>query len=511
MAKKEAGCRLTVVGLGYGDEQALPLGNWRKLREAGCVYLRTAHHPVVDFLRREGVVFESFDDVYDRSFRYEDVYETIVQRLFTALQEAQAAGELEVVYAVPGHPLVAERTVQLLLERVEGSGYALDVLAAPSFLDVVAARLALDPIAGWLVLDGTALHRSQLNPALLTVIAQVYDRTVASDVKLTLMDVYPDDYPVIVANALGVDGQETVERIPLYELDREEGRFGHLTLIVVPAAAEEHPCRLRRYERVLDIVATLRGPDGCPWDRKQTHQSLRRYLLEEAAELLEAIDAEDPDGMQEELGDVLLQILLHAQIASETGYFHMDDVIGQLSEKLIRRHPHVFGRAKAGSAEEVAVNWEQIKQKEREEKGILPPASRLAAVPPALSALMTAERLQRIAAEVGFDWPNRAEVLEKVREELAEVAEAADEERATELGDLLFAVVNLCRVWDVDPEAALAQANRKFRRRFAYIEARLREEGRTFADTGLAEMDAWWEEAKRREKDGRATCEIDAD
>lgn len=502
MAKRDGACRLTVVGLGYGDEKALPLGNWQALRGADRLYLRTVHHPVVDFLRREGVAFESFDEVYDRSARYEDVYETIVRRLLAALREAQAAGEPEVVYAVPGHPLVAERTVRLLLERVKGAGFDLEVLAAPSFLDAVSARLALDPIDGWLVLDGTGLHRAQLNPALLTVIAQVYDRAVASDVKLTLMDVYPDDYPVIVANALGVEGQEAVERIPLYELDREAGRFGHLTLVVVPPAEKDDPCLLRRYERLLDIVATLRGPNGCPWDRKQTHQTLRRYLLEEAAELVEAIDAEDPDAMQEELGDVLLQILLHAQIASETGYFHMDDVIGQLSEKLIRRHPHVFGRGAAGSAAEVAANWEEIKRREREAKGLLPPSSLLAKVPPSLSALMTAEGLQRIAAEVGFDWPNRTGVLAKVREELAEVERASDEERAGEMGDLLFAVVNLCRVYGVDPEAALAQANRKFRRRFEYIEARLREAGRTFAETTLEEMDGWWEEAKRQEKDG---------
>ncbi|MFO7263382.1 MAG: nucleoside triphosphate pyrophosphohydrolase [Bacillota bacterium] len=501
MAEHSMRSRLIVVGLGYGDEQALPLGNWRKLQQAERLYLRTVHHPVVDFLRREGIRFDSFDAVYDQSTRYEDVYRQIVQRLSAALEEAQTAGVPEVVYAVPGHPMVAEQTVQLLVERAQAEGWDLEVLPAPSFLDVVAARLALDPIDGWLVLDGTVLHRSQLNPALWTVIAQVYDQAVASEVKLTLMDVYPDDYPVLVANALGVAGQEAVERLALYELDRDRRRFGHLTLIVVPAAEEGHPCHLRRYEKALDIVATLRGPNGCPWDQKQTHQSLRRYLVEETAELLEAIDAEDPDGMQEELGDVLLQILLHAQIASETGYFHMDDVIGQLNEKLIRRHPHVFGRGTASTAEEVAANWEQIKQREREEKGVSPPASRLSAMPPSLSALLTAERLQQMAAEVGFDWPHAADVFAKVREELAEVEQASAAERAGELGDLLFAVVNLCRVYGVDPEAALAQANQKFRRRFQYVEERLREQGRTFDETDLAEMDAWWEEAKRRERD----------
>ncbi|OUM85299.1 MAG: nucleoside triphosphate pyrophosphohydrolase [Bacillus thermozeamaize] len=500
--------KLTVVGLGYGDEHGLPLGNWRRLRTARHLFLRTAHHPVVDFLRREGIAFVSFDEVYDRAPRYEEVYPEITERLLAALQAAIQSGtgaEAEVVYAVPGHPMVAEKTVQLLLERAQQDGFQLEVLPAPSFLDALSARLHLDPIEGLLILDGTSLTRSQLNPELVTVIPQVYDRAVASDVKLTLMEVYPDDYPVYVANALGVPGLERLEQLPLYELDREAERFGHLSLLVLPAVEGEW--LNRRYERLLEIVATLRGPQGCPWDRAQTHQSLRRYLIEEAAELLDAIDAEDPEQMEEELGDLLLQILLHAQIASETGYFHMDDVIEGLSDKLIRRHPHVFGESSASTAEEVAVNWQRLKQQERKEKGLKEPESLLGSLPKTLSALLAADILQRRAAEVGFDWTDPADCLAKVKEELQEVERAAAENRAEELGDLLFAVVNLCRFYRVDPEAALSRANKKFRFRFQHIERRLREQGRTFADTGLEEMDTWWEEAKRLEREGRGKRE----
>ncbi len=493
--------KLTVVGLGYGDEQALPLGNWQRLRMARRLYLRTAHHPVVDFLRREGIRFDSFDEIYERSSRYEDVYAQIVDRLLAALSEAnkgEPLAESEVVYGVPGHPMVAEKTVQLLLEQAEEHGFQLDVLPAPSFLDVLLARLHLDPIDGLLILDGTSLTRSQLNPELVTVIPQVYDRTVASDVKLTLMEVYPDDYPVFVANALGMSDREQLEELPLFELDRKD-RFGHLSLVVLPAVEGEW--LNRRYERLLEIVATLRSPQGCPWDREQTHQSLRRYLIEETAELLEAIDEADPEQMEEELGDLLLQILLHAQIASETGVFHMDDVIEGLSDKLIRRHPHVFGQDSAFTAAEAAVNWQQLKQQEKEAKGIKPSESRLDSLPKTLSALLAADTLQRRAAEAGFDWTDPADVLAKVKEELNEVERAPAEDRAEELGDLLFAVVNLCRFYRVDPERALSQANRKFRFRFQHIEKRLREQGRCFADAGLEEMEVWWEEAKRLERE----------
>jgi len=257
---------------------------------------------------------------------------------------------------------------------------------------------------------------------------------------------------------------------------------------------------------LLDIMARLRSPEGCPWDREQTHASLKRYLLEEAYELLDAIDAGDDAALIEELGDVLLQVVFHAQIASETGRFTMADVVDGLVRKLLRRHPHVFGDAHAEDAAAVVRTWEAIKQREKAGREATEESSLLDGIPRHLPALLEAEKLQDRAARVGFQWDDVAGAWEKVHEELAELKQASTEEgeaaegaRARvveEFGDVLFALVNVARYLQVDPEQALRAANAKFRRRFRHIEARARAQGRRLEDMTLAEMDALWEEAK---------------
>lgn len=489
----DAAGTITVVGLGAGDLEQLPYGVYRTLKQAKRLYLRTREHPVVASLAVEGVAYESFDEIYEQHGTFEEVYERIVETLL-----AKTAEEGSIVYAVPGHPLVAERTVQLLLEREAKGEIRVVIGGGQSFLDPLFARLQIDPIEGFALLDGTDMRADQVNPALHTIIAQVYDTFVASDVKLTLMEVLPDEYPVTVATAVGVAGQERIETVPLYELDRLD-HFGNLTLVYV-APTQEERVRYRQFSYLKEIVAILRSPDGCPWDREQTHQSIRKNLLEETYEVLETIDDDDPDAMCEELGDLLMQIMLHAQMAAEDGYFTVDDVVAGLNEKLIRRHPHVFGDKSAGNAEEALANWQEIKAREKAAKGIEPGSrSQLDGIPRDLPALMYAYKLQKKAAEVGFDWDDIADVCRKVEEEFRELREAAPEERTGELGDLLFAVVNLARFLKLDPEEALAKTNRKFKRRFAYIEEKLRQAGRTFAETNLQEMDAWWEEAKHHE------------
>lgn len=236
---------------------------------------------------------------------------------------------------------MAERTVQLLLAEGPGRGVQIEIGGGQSFIDPLFARLHIDPIEGFALLDGTALAAHQVSPGLHTIIAQVYDAFVASDVKLTLMEVLPDDYVVTVATAVGVAGQERIESVPLYELDRVD-HFGNLSLVYVPPTTDE-TVSYRQFSYLKEIVAILRSPDGCPWDREQTHQSIRKNLIEETYEVLETIDDEDPDAMCEELGDLLMQIMLHSQMAAEDGYFTVDDVVATLNEKLVRRHPHVFG------------------------------------------------------------------------------------------------------------------------------------------------------------------------
>lgn len=493
---------ITMVGLGSGDENQLTLGIVRKLEQAGRLYLRTDKHPAVKLLQERGIRYQSFDSVYEEQETFEAVYEHITAELIRLAHETDG----EIVYAVPGHPFVAERTTQLLQERCPREGIAFHALGGESFLDQVFLRFGFDPVQGFQLLDGSDLQLGMLNPRLHTIIAQVYDAYSASDVKLTLMEAYPDDYLVTVGHALGVDGEERIEQVPIFELDRIQG-YGNLSLIWVPRAESDKPLN-RTFGRLHEIVQILRSPEGCPWDREQTHGSLRKNLIEETYEVIETIDEDDPAHMCEELGDLLLQVMLHAQIEEETGVFTVFDVIEELNEKLIRRHPHVFGATGAEDAAEALANWNEVKAEEKRSKGIdVAAQSALSGVPRDLPSLMRAYKLQKKAAAVGFDWEKIDDVLAKVEEEIAELkaelgSEAADkrERQQEELGDLLFAVVNLSRFLKADPEESLARTNQKFMKRFSYIEEQLRLRGKNLEQTDLLEMESYWQEAKKLSK-----------
>ena len=243
-----------------------------------------------------------------------------------------------------------------------------------------------------------------------------------------------------------------------------------------------------------DIIARLRAPDGCPWDREQTHASIKRYLLEEAYEVLEALDEENSDKLCEELGDLLLQIMLHARIASEAGAFDIEDVIRGIAEKLVRRHPHVFGKSTAVSAEEVAMEWEALKQYERD-----PGESLLSGVPKEMPALSYSHSIQRRAAGIGFDWREAGGVLEKLAEEVGELEQAGtQQQRVHEFGDILFSLVNTARWQGVDLEEALRLANERFCRRFRYMEDSCRRKGILLRDLSFDDKNKLWDEAKKQ-------------
>lgn len=495
---------ITVIGLGSGDPDRLTLGHLKKLQQAEHRYVRTKDHPVVSWLEETGITFVSFDEVYESMDDFPSVYEEITDRLIRSAAALPEGSEL--IYAVPGHPMVAESTVKLLRERCGDQGIQLNITGGESFLDEAFARLGFDPIEGFQLLDASELAASLIEPRVHTLIGQVYDVFTASDVKLSLMEIYPDDYPVTVGHALGVAGQEQILQVPLHDLDRVEG-YGNLSLIYIPRD-ENESLRQRSFERLHEIVAVLRSPEGCPWDREQTHQSIRKNLIEETYEVIETIDEDDPEHMQEELGDLLLQIMLHAQMEEETGMFTVYDVIGSLNNKLIFRHPHVFGDLSAEDAEEALNNWEGMKAEEKRSKGIVPEKqSALSGVPRDLPALMKAYKLQKKASKVGFDWDNVEGAFAKIDEELAELKQAVREghdatDQVLELGDVLFTVVNAARFIGADPEEALSLVNRKFSSRFQYVESKLREAGKTFSESNLAEMDHWWDEAKKAERLG---------
>jgi tetrapyrrole methylase family protein/MazG family protein len=253
---------------------------------------------------------------------------------------------------------------------------------------------------------------------------------------------------------------------------------------------------LSQFEALVDIIARLRAPNGCPWDRKQTHASLRGNLLSECYEVLEALDEGDAEKLRDELGDLLMQIVLQAQIAREAGEFELGEVIEGINKKLIRRHPHVFGSRKVKDAEEVMHNWEVLKEEEREE-GV----SMLESVPKEMPALSYAHEIQRRAAWVGFDWENIEGIIDKLAEEVGEFQRAeTKEEKASEFGDLLFTLADIALRMGIDAEAALREANKRFFKRFSYMEELCRQRGLKFAELSFDEQNKLWAEAKKKSK-----------
>ncbi len=476
--------RLEILGLGAGTLEQLPLGIYRKLIETDKqVYLRTEEHPVVEALEAEGLVFESFDAFYESASDFKTVYERIV----ATLVEKVKAGEA-IIYAVPGHPMLAEQTVQLLLQE---PSIEVSIVGGQSYLDDLFTALHIDPIEGFQFVDATNFSRDELVYRQHMIFSQVYDEMVASEVKLTLLEDLPYDYEVAILEAVGTD-QESITYLPLEDLDRRP-IHSNLTSIYVPPVKEEELLR-HQFSSLRKVIRTLRGPEGCPWDRKQTHRSLRPYAVEEVYELLDAIDREDDEAIVEELGDVLLQVMLHSQIGEDDGYFTIDDVIRTLVEKMIHRHPHVF------STEKIHKTWEELK---REEKGKTASEGLLASVIMEGPSLQVAEKLQRRAAKVGFDWSEVDEVWAKWEEEKEEFFEAVNRgnhiQQEEEFGDLLFVLANLARFYGIQSELALRQANAKFKRRFSRMEELAKEAYSSLDDLSLEEWDKLWKQVKKEE------------
>ncbi len=478
---------IILLGLGPGDPALLTRQAWELLNNIQVIHLRTSQHPVVAGFPPSLRVL-SFDDLYERAENFEDVYTQIIARILELGKSPDG-----VIYAVPGHPFVAEATCPEIARRARLDGIPVRVLEGISFLEPCLTALELDPFPHLALIDALELasaHVPSFPPSSPAIVAQIHSRAVASDVKLTLMSLYPDEHPVKLVHAAGTP-DELVEAIPLYEIDRSQ-HIGLLTALYVPPLGAA-----TSFEAFQEVIAHLRAPDGCPWDKEQTHQTLRSHLIEESYEVLAALDAGDPQAMREEFGDLLLQIVLHTQIASEFGEFTMSDVLESIHTKIVRRHPHVFGNLALKDVQGVLENWERLKEAERNANGKAE-VGLLDGVAKALPALVQAQEYQKRAGRVGFDWPNVQGVIDKVHEELREVkaARTADDQ-AAEIGDLLFAVVNLARWVDVDAESTLREANARFRSRFVKIEAAARAQNRSITDLSLDEMEALWQAAKK--------------
>ena len=476
--------RIVVVGLGPAGPEYVTEHTRAEIARVAHRYLRTDRHPSASLVPDA----DTFDDVYEAADMFADVYAEIADRLAAA---AQLHGE--VLYAVPGSPLILERTVRALRtdQRIECT-----IHPAMSFLDIAYARLGIDPVeANVTLVDGHEFAIAAAGMAGPLLVAHTHANWVLSDIKLAVENATGDE-PVVILQRLG-SPDERITHTTWAELDRTV-EADHLTSIYIPHLAAPVGSELVRFHQ---LARTLR--EQCPWDQEQTHQSLVRYLLEETYEVvdaLHALDPEDPstdDALIEELGDLLYQIEFHATIAEQEGRFTMADVAQGVHDKLVRRHPHVFGDVVADDTHTVLANWDLIKQQEKGRTSVFE------GVPHSLPSLSYADAVQRKAAKVGFDWPDVDGAWPKIEEEAAEVraaVQAADTAAVRdELGDLLFAVVNVARHLGVEPEAALRAATLKFRRRFEQVEVLARERGLVLQAAGLQALDALWAEVKTGE------------
>lgn len=477
---------ITIIGLGPGSPKHLTREAWEMLSRAEEVWLRTLHHPVVSSLPSE-VELRSFDEFYETSETFAQVYERIAARVVNLGQRSTG-----VLYAVPGHPLVGEATVSAILEKARELKIPIRLVAGLSFIEPLLIALEVDALDGLQIFDAldiVALMHPPVMPDWPALIAQVYSREVASDLKLVLMNQYPDEHEVSLIDAAGTSAQ-TMTRVPLYEIDRYVA--GPLTSLYLPPLPPT--CSFEGFQ---ETIARLRSPGGCPWDREQTHKSLRNNVLEEAYEVIAAIDAEDQEALREELGDLLLQIVLQTQIAVEYGDFQMPEVIAGIDAKLKRRHPHVWGDIHVDGAQDVCRNWEAIKRAERESEGERQ-RSLLAGVPKTLPALAQAYAYGNRAANVGIDRASIDEIVREVQAEVAALTSASDlETQVRKLGALLFAVADWARWLDVDPESALREANLRFAQRLQYVEVIAYKRETSLQQMEIANLKRLWREAKQ--------------
>ncbi len=475
---------ITVVSLGPGDPKLLTLQTVEALRRSRCLILRTSRHRTAEWLQDEGVAFADYDALYDE---YEDfdtlhaemarlLWETAHEKSVTfAVIDAQTDGAVRALRAscpedgkviiLPGITM-ADSALALLPEEFEQSG---SVRILPAMDAVQAAP----------------------DPATPLLVTEIFERVLASDLKLRLTDLYGDEPQVVFfPSSVKINRKPLV--IPLMELDRQH-TYDHTVCLYIPAMdlkARERYC----FDDLLRVMHTLRAV--CPWDGEQTHESLRKYLIEEAYEAVGAIDEDDMEHLADELGDVLLQIAFHTDIAQEFGEFSISDVTTAIVRKMIYRHAHIFGNVHCSTAEEVSQSWEQLK---KAEKGLTTQASVLADVSQGLPALMRAAKVQKKAANVGFDWDDALGALPKIHEEADEVLAELEAGRdpGEELGDLLFSCVNVARLAGQEPELLLKAATEKFIRRFTAMEKLIISDEKSLEGLTLAEMDVYWNRVKK--------------
>ncbi len=474
---------IQIIGLGAGTEEDLTLRAKNALSEGIPVFARTDRHPIVNELRKN-IDIESFDDYFEKYEDFDEVYENIVQ---TLVEKSKYFGKIN--YCTAGSPYYGDIVTKKLINEYKEQINTI-IIDGMSFLDKCLKLSGYADYNNIKILDGLEADEFSFDPNSFNIITQVYDRDLASRLKIKLMETYPEGVNSLIIDVL----EENVKEVPLFLLDQEKNYGFSTYFCILPIEISKH--RVYNVTNLLRIVKLLRGPDGCPWDKKQDHHSIRQHVVEEAYEVVDAIDNQDIDNLVEELGDLLFQVVFHAELGSEEGYFNFNDVVNKVCNKMYFRHPHVFGNVKADCVEEALESWESSKLKE---KKLATYTDNLRNVPKALSSLSRSYKIQKRASEVGFDWPDAQGAIRKIKEELLEFIEEYNnqniENMEEEFGDLLFALVNFARFEKINPDIALNKTINKFLDRFEYIE---KNSTKDLKEMTLKEMDELWEESKFR-------------
>ncbi len=471
--------KITVVSLGPGPREYLTLGVIEEIKKAEQVILRTQLRcDAADYLKEIGVSFETLDHLHEECEDFEELKDRAAAFLLARAEEK------DVCYAV--FDAAADETVAALRKKAPVKVVAGVPLSAP----FLAAAPQQDKIE---IQTASSLEVTSIQNPLL--ILECDSKMLMGQCKLQLLQWYDPDQPALFFPPQD-KGERSYLELPLADIDRQP-HYDHTCAVLLPPVALTSRKRFDFYDlvRVMDI---LRGEDGCPWDREQTHETLKKYLVEEAYETAAAVAEEDWDHVADELGDVLLQVVFQANIGRQYGTFELSDITTDICRKMIARHRHIFGGDHCETAQDVLENWEKIK---KEERGYQTQSDVLRGVSPGLPPLMRAAKVQKKARDVGFDWSDPRDALDKVKEEAEEVRKELDEQGSglqMELGDLFFACVNAARLSGVDPDAALYSATEKFISRFSSMENAIFRDGKRFQDLTLSEMDVYWEGSKKR-------------
>ncbi|MGM0378697.1 MAG: nucleoside triphosphate pyrophosphohydrolase [Bacillota bacterium] len=464
-----------IVGLGPGDVDNLTIQAKNLLDKSNEIYFRTKNHNCFEEYKNKKSI--SFDSYYERYDTFELVYENIAKNLLENVKNKES-----IVYGVPGNPKKDDYVVNYL-KSLKDENVKLKFIYGISLQEASYFSIDLLKDKNYISKDAFEVSEYEYDYTKDNLITSVFNRFIASDLKMTLLNFFDSETEIYFIDR-AMNEKEKVIKIPLKELDRLDS-YSHLSAIYI----FKHP-KMKGFVDLLKIMNHLRGDEGCPWDRKQTLESLREYLLEESYEVIDAIDKENYKLLNEELGDLLLQVVFQAEILKETQNYNIFTIIDNLVKKLINRHPHVFENEESDGSLKI---WNKIKKQEKEEKYIYQSMER---IPEKLPSLLKAQKIQLKAKQVGFDWSSIDGAYDKLMEEIQELKEAREEKKLEELGDVLFSVVNISRFIDVNPSFALNKTNKKFIDRFKKMEKSSLSQKKGIENLELSQMELLWNDLK---------------